>query len=940
MHKKICVACIFTFFSTATLTAQHFGGNPGKTKWIQIDTDTARIIFTSPNLHQAQRIANVVHALARNTDSSIGNGMKKINFVLQNQTTIPNAYVRMAPFRSELYMTAGNDNFNTGSIRWDDNLSSHEYRHVQQFMNFNKGLTKFFSFLLGEEGQLFANGLTIPDYFFEGDAVFQETLVSKQGRGRTPFFFNEYKAIWQAKKEHSWMRLRNGSLQSLSPDHYQTGYMIVAYGYEKFGADFWKKITQDASAFKGFFYPFNKAIKKYTSISYHQFVKDALSYFKEKSISGNNGFYNRIQYVTGIKNKNVIDYYHPQFVDDDAIVALKKSFKDVPAFVIIKNNTEKKIRIKNIALDNYFSYRNGKIVYTAYGVHARWGWQQYSDIYLLDIKTGQQQKITSRGKYFSPDINEAGTKIIAAHVLPDGKSELQLINTSNGIVEKSISSSDQYFFTQTKFINDEEVVSAVRDSTGKMALITVGLQNGVMQRLTSFSNNLVGYPFVKNKKVFFSMMEENADKIFVADLNTQQTFRLTDNSNGIYQPCVNNKNEIIFSAVTIHGNRIAKVSLTDLKQEIITVIAETNDVYTPVALKQPGTGLLYAVSEKIYDVKKYKKSFQLFNFHSRRPVISPPEYGYQFFSQNMLNTFNHTISYIYNGNERSHKAEWVTSYGGWFPVIFAGASATFNRQVYVNNNTVINFNSVTAKIGSYIPLNFITGRTSQSFSLGGSFNTEQLLYNGIGKNIFKNRSFDYADIFMNFSSASQKAKQHIFPRWGQSFRINYRNALTFVNSYKFVATGNLFFPGLFVNHNLIIDFAYQQRDTVSDIFSNTFPFSRGYEALSTRKMYKAGFNYHLPLVYPDIGFANIVYLQRIRANVFFDYTSATARLNNVLQYIPAKTIGVEIVADGKIWNALPASIGLRYNHLLDKDMVRHGNKNNWEIILPVNLVPY
>ena len=38
------------------------------------------------------------------------------------------------------------------------------------------------------------------------------------------------------------------------------------------------------------------------------------------------------------------------------------------------------------------------------------------------------------------------------------------------------------------------------------------------------------------------------------------------------------------------------------------------------------------------------------------------------------------------------------------------------------------------------------------------------------------------------------------------------------------------------------------------------------------RMYKWGINYHLPLFYPDAGFANIIYFLRIRANFFYDET--------------------------------------------------------------------
>src|SRR6476660_115894 len=109
----------------------------------------------------------------------------------------------MAPVMSEFYIPPPQNNFSEGSMRWDDNLVIHENRHIQQLSNFNRGIVKLFGFFLGQEGQLLANGITIPNYFFEGDAVWQETLVSAQGRGRFPHFYNDYKSLWLANKKYS-----------------------------------------------------------------------------------------------------------------------------------------------------------------------------------------------------------------------------------------------------------------------------------------------------------------------------------------------------------------------------------------------------------------------------------------------------------------------------------------------------------------------------------------------------------------------------------------------------------------------------------------------------------------------------------------------------------------------------------------------------------------
>lgn len=918
--------------------AQNFGGNPASLKWKQVNTDRVRVIFPNGLDSQANRIANVMKLLGDSTAKTIGGKQKKWSIVLQNQTTIPNAYVRLAPVISEFYMIPPQNNFSTGSLRLDDNLTIHENRHMQQFSNFNKGFTKVFSFFLGQEGQLLANGITIPDYFFEGDAVWQETLVSEQGRGRMPSFYNEFRSLWLGNKNYSWMKLRNGSYKDLTPDHYELGYLLTAYGYEKFGDDFWNKVTNDAVRFRGVFYPFNRAVERYSGRTYPQFREDALQYFKLRSLPVQTIATTSFTYLTKEEKNNVVDHQFPNYISDDSILLTKRSYKEINAFYILSKGKETRLRVRDMVIDDYYAYKNGKLVYAAYEPDPRWTNRDYSVIKLLDIYTGEQRKITTRSKYFSPDINAAGTEILAVDVKPDGKNNLVRIDARSGEQISQVPNPANYFFTQTRYINSNTAVSAVRNPAGKMRLVKVDLQTGVTDNLTPASFNVMGYPFVKGDTVYFTAMHDNADKTFAVDLVTKKIYQLTNNVNGVYHPAVNQKGEMLVSVVTVGGYRLAKVNLKQVEWKVIS----------PQSFVRDGGSKAYMESENYEKnavagiknpVTKYRKSFRLFNFHSWRPVVDDPEYGYSFFSDNVLNSLSNSVTYTYNRTDKSHTLGFNSAFAGWFPVLGLGVEGSFNRTVDTAIGKSVQFNAATLHAGISIPLRFVGGRTTKFLNFGGEYNIEQYYYNGVGKNFFSNKAIQYMSSILSFSNISQQAKQHINPRWAQSVSLNYRDAFNFRNSYKFVAHASFYFPGLFTNHSLVINTAYQKRDTLPDLFSKSFSYSRGYEALSTRRMYKLGANYHFPIVYPDWGFANILFFQRIRANAFYDYTNAKARVNNVLTQIINSSTGAEIYFDSKLWNSLPVSFGVRFSHLLNTDLLNPLVKNRWEIIIPIGLIP-
>ncbi len=267
------IVFLILFLLPIALSAQHFGGNPPSLKWHQINTDTVRIIFPAGLETQGQRVANIVHYLNRNTRTSIGNRQQKVDIVLQNQTLESNGYVMLGPFRSEFYLSPPPSSLELGSLKWEEQLALHEYRHVLQNMNFRQGISKVFSILGGQLGQAAVTNIAVPNWFWEGDAVTMETALSHQGRGRLPAFFDGFRGLTLDKRNYSYMKIRNGSYRDYIPDHYELGYLMSVYGRNHYGQTFWRDVTTDAVRFRGVFYPCPKAYSGVPAITSPAFIK-------------------------------------------------------------------------------------------------------------------------------------------------------------------------------------------------------------------------------------------------------------------------------------------------------------------------------------------------------------------------------------------------------------------------------------------------------------------------------------------------------------------------------------------------------------------------------------------------------------------------------------------------------------------------------------------
>lgn len=930
---------LFIYILSYPSYSQQFGGTPPSQRWEQINTDTVRVIFPTGLDSQANRVATIVHQLARVKPFSLGDQLKKIDIVLQHQTIIPNAYVGLGPFRSEFYLTPPPNNFDQGSIPWNDQLALHEYRHVQQYNNFNHGLSRLMKILFGEEGYAVAINAAIPDWFYEGDAVYHETLLTAQGRGRIPQFLNSYPALWLTNKDYSWMKLRNGSLKDYVPNHYEMGFLLVNYGREKYGADFWQKVTRDASAYKSLFYPFQAAIRRHAGVDYESFRKDALAFYNEKLTPEK--LTTPAQIIFPVKKEYVRSYFFP-YQSGDSMIYLKSSYRHRPAFFVKKGNKEHRIRNRDISTDQQFSYRNGKIVYAAYETDARWGWRDYSVIKILDVQTGKQTPLTNRSKYFTPDISFDGTKVAAVQNDSSGRSELHIINVADGQVTRKIHASDISVFTDPKFIDDNNLVTAVRLNNGKMTLALAEIETGNTMRLIPASYNVIGYPAVENGIIYFTASYGGNDDVFALRREDNKMFRITNGPLGNY--FVNaGGGKLTWSAFTAEGYQLMQMDQKDIAWKELAATA-VEQFENKVLFNRPDAdpGLVFqGIPERQFPVSKYKKGTGLFNFHSWRPYYEDPVFTFSLYGQNVLNTLQTEIYYIYNQEDDEHGAGFTTTYGGWFPYINAGSEITFNRQSFNLPNR--SWNQLDSRLGIIIPLSRTSGQTFKNFNFSNYIYLRNQFFKKPYSDSTSNTNFLYLSHSLSWIQQVQRAVQHIYPRFAWSVNASARYPVTLYEGYQVYGSTSVYVPGFMANHNLIVSGAFQQRDTSIVLFSNRFASARGYLSYyntdAGSRLTRLSADYHFPLMHPDWGFGNILYFQRLRANIFYDHQmiySNTKKSNAEL-----RSVGAEFFTDTKWWNQYPLTFGVRVSRLLDNDPLQ-GLKSGsyvWELVLPVAIIP-
>jgi hypothetical protein len=933
MARKEYLLFIIGMLFCSQIGAQIFGGNPSKYKWLQFDTDTVKVIFPHGMENAAKRIIENVSKIQQGDKSSLGGSQRKINVVLQNGRTESNAYVGLAPWRSEFYTIAPQDPFEMGAINWIDNLTIHEFRHVQQYNNFNKGLSKFASILLGEQGQAIANSAAIPDWFFEGDAVYNETKFSPQGRGKLALFMSSYKSLYLAEKQYTFMQMRNGSFRKYIPNHYELGYLLVAYGRIKYGDAIWTKICADAASFKPLIYPFQNALKKYTGIDFQRFVKEAMNYYQadwkeERSV--------KVDWLTHTVQNDVVDYQYPYATADGAIIVLRKSLKKIPAFYLInKDGKEQKLANRSITYNDYYSYKNGRIVYTSYQPDIRWGNLDYNAIKLLDLASGEEETVLSHSKYYSPDISKDGSHLVAIELDPIKGSSLVELNRDGSLL--NVTHKEGWVFASPKFSSDDQsLFLTARNNLGEMSLLKKSFnRNDSLINILPFSNRLIGYLNIQGDTILYTMSNKGRDEIWatVFKNGNPQNFRLASSPTGLYQGMIDAQGKLISAAFSAEGYRLASFNpLWDQKVTADTIPAlNTSDFY---ARKEDG--IFNKTEERNLLAKKYAFTQGLIRVHSWRPMFTDPEYTFSVYSDNVLNTFHSELSYTYNQNEGSHKLGVFGNYGGTFLQPLFGGDQIWSRSGYYHNDTLLHWNESNVYLGLQLPLNLSGGSSYRLLNISSTYHVDQLNWTGLGKSIFKDQEINTIQNRIDYFSQIQQSKQQILPHWGQRFTAQYKTAVGNYSAKQLLLSGSFYLPGFSNNHGIAVSAAYSQRDTLQQyLFSNNFPYSRGYTAVDFPRMWKLGVNYHLPIAYPEWGVGNLVYFSRLRLNLFYDYTVGKS-LRTGAQFAFSST-GGELYFDTRWWNQQSVSFGVRYIYLLNNEFRGVTQPNVWEFIVPVNL---
>lgn len=918
---------ISLFLFPCYLVSQNIGLHPPKIDWQQINTDTVRVIFPAGYEAQAQRTAKLIHELQAKHNESIGDKYYKFDLVLQTENITPNAYVGLAPFRSEFYTTPPQSFNLLGLTDWNELLTIHEFRHVQQASNERRGLTKLASLLQGQYGWAVLSGMATPNWFSEGDAVFTETALTNSGRGRLPAFTRTLRAMESEGIRYSYAKSRNGSYRDLVPSHYPYGYLHNVYARKKFGNNIWSKVLADGAAYKSLFYPFSRALKRHTGLTTKALYAASLD---DYSASLGNVRSKSATTRLSPEHREPANYRFPHPQEDGSIIALRTTYKQTATVVRITAD-EKVETIAEVGFQRepYLDVRDGLAVWTEIAQNPRWQNESYSNIVVCNLKTGAKRKITSKGHYLSPSLSFDRKKIVAATYHPARGAALVVMDAKTQPQIDTILQDKGVFFAWPVFSANGDQVYALKRKNSQLAIIGKGIAEKTASpfSVTPFSNTIMdNLSMGSDGWLYYTSPLDGMDNIYRINPDSKEVVQLTDVSFGAYQPGVGKEGQLVFTTAGANGLYLASQSNftpVDIKQNQVS--PSTNTVYAA-----EGQNILdHPINREDFPSKNFSDHFGGIKLHSWSYNGSYVQPGFRAEATNALSTISLGAELSYNYNESRTSGNFNVSYGGLYPLV--GLSGRYNdrstlvQSLDFQDSLVVNrmnFKQFALELQAQLPLRWLSGnyvidlqpaidisrlQLSQGFQSG---------LNSLGGHLV-------------FQFLRRRALRQVQPRFGLSFRLFSDKILNKNNSGgRLLIRSKAYLPGILQTHGISIDLDFQREKLVNPYqYPDGLQYARGFYTPFNDQAYRLGLNYQLPVVYPDFGIAGITYFKRIRLNGFYDIGSF--RINQLNRNFDMRSAGAEVFFDNVWLNTQELTIGIQATKRLTRDFFAPQEESDW-----------
>lgn len=976
-HFLPFVVCLLVFrFGSAQEVLEN---NPPSVKWYRVSTPNFKVLYPAGFESQAQRVANTLEHIRDAESKSMGVRSRRTSIILQNQSSVSNGFVSIVPRRSEFYTMPPQDYNFSGTNDWLDQLATHEYRHIAQFDRANTGFNRALYYMFGPATLSAMAIVAVPQWFWEGDAVATETAFTHSGRGRIPNFGLIFRTNLQEGRSFNYHKQYLRSYKNEISDHYVLGYHMISYLRKRTGdPNIWGKIGKRAWSLPFIPFTFSNAIKRESGLHVTQLYREmAADLQKTWSEEQRSLQLTQFEIVSNRNTKAYTDYRYPQVLDDGRVLSVKSGIGNIAEYVVLKDGKESSLLFPGLVNDaGMLSVAGTKVVWNEYGFDPRWRVKTYSVIKAYNVATKKQWTVTDKSRYSGAAISPDGSSIVTVESDNDYKVTVVVINSENGNEMKRFNNPDNAFYSMARWSNDGKRIVALKTKSNLRSVVAIEYETGNETLLISPSEENIGHPVLYQNYLFYNSPISDIDNIYVLDILEQKRLRITSSKYGAYNPAVSNDGKTIYyNEQSRNGLDVVSTPLDPSKWKEFEVKENEAAFYNVLSEQEGRPNLFDSIPQQKFETDKYSKLSGLFNPYSWgayfNSTFTQADIGIS--SQDILSTTAFKAGYLYDINERTGSWRVGVSYQGLYPIIDAQVLFGKRKDDFKAFGSDVSFDwdETTLESGFRIPLLLTKSKFHRQFEFGNavgltktsSFTNkvqrgDSVLYSGSNRSVpftgivqrggvpdtvdveyvyndqLNNGNLIYNRFYFSYYNLLKRSRRDFLSRWGQSLEFDYYNT-PYGGDFSaslFAIRSALYLPGLFKHHFLYGRFdyqkSYQAAETDVYTFRNAISKPRGYSYPNDGTFFTVSANYAFPIWYPDIALGPVLNIQRIKANLFYDYGSGKGNQyfyginEDAGELIPFRTdaiyksIGVETTFDINIMRFLPKfEIGFRATYV-------------------------
>ena len=891
------------------------GQHPFSLKWRVLKTNNAKVIYPSYLGFDAARIVQGLDRVVKGDTSNIGLLPRRFPIVMSTPSNTSNGYTTLSPYKMVLY-SRPMDGTSLGSGEWYQTLLTHEYRHIVQYRLFDQGFTRFGHCVMGPIGWS-ALMYSVPQWFYEGDAVYAETVLSSQGRGRTASFDMSTSAIVQdCEILYPYDKMLHRSYRDMIPNHYPFGYMLVTGARRKYGTDIFTKVARRQSWYSFWPYAFGCGYHYYTGErlgqSYKAIFNDLKDVYRKRSESLHVVDY---KVVNNTNKRMYTNYKSPIPIDDGRLLCVKSSMSKTYRFVVLDSLGREVETLGHTDADGFDS-DGKKAVYITEFPDVRWSERSYSDIAVFDIESRVCQIVTDKCKYGSVALSLDGNKLVAVDFSENRVCKLVVLEILKDHGQYSVRPVKSYyskpmeFFRCPQFVDDNRIVYISNyDNKNAIRILDLGSMT-TNEALGYTSENIPEVcPSEDGNTLYYISDRNGIDNIYRIPSSGGEPSQVTNVRYGLSEIFVDGK-RIYFSSYSRMGYNIAYCNSDD--------VVETNgpaglNYFAPLLPKEPSASL-DAMATEIPDTsllsksKKYSQLSDPFRFLGWMPNSDGSNYSVTAFTANNLETLYTSVSETYNSDFQYWRTGVAVEYWGFYPVISFSASL---GETGDNVMVPVSFTKY-AIIPYYWTENIYSGTVSLPLNLSRLWYSQGLTFS-VGAHCYSIKDKPFHDAIelpdgnLGFLSAgvSYSLARHTAYRDFKSplsvsmsagvvggFRSNS------VDASMASAAVSLTVPGFFRQNYLTLSGNVVRQSQVQNeygvyLFDHSSFDLHGYASARMQSFAKVGAEYSFPMGYPDIGIPSVIWIKRFRGGLMGEMARGTLFKHNY-DYVSA---GFKVLAD-------------------------------------------